>query len=135
MRVVDPATMGLDKKSRDAFWCTPGGSIEANETIEEAIVRELFEETGLNIDDVQVGPFVWHGKHRMIIRGQETEMDEQFIVLHIVKQELSTANFTDEEKKVVTGLSWLSYDEILNHHEAIFPAVLKSHLPDIYTQF
>lgn len=131
IRVVDPSTTGIDKKSRDAFWCTPGGSMEPNETVEETIARELFEETGLSINDVQVGPFVWYGKHRMIIRGQETEMNEQFIVLHTVKNELSTANFTDEEKEVITNLTWLSYEEILNHHEVIFPVILRSHLPDI----
>lgn len=131
MRVVDPTTTGIDKNGRDAFWCTPGGSMEANETVEETIARELFEETGLHINEVNVGPFVWYGKHKMIIRNQETELDEQFIVLHTVKDELSTANFTDEEKKVVTNLSWLSYDEILNHHEVIFPVILRTHLPDI----
>lgn len=131
MRVVDPATTCLDKKSRVAFWCTPGGSMEPNETVEETIARELFEETGLYMNEVKIGPFVWYGKHTMIIRGEETEMDEQFIVLHTIKEKLVTDNFTDEEKKVITNLSWLSYDEILNHHEAIFPVILRTHLPDI----
>ena len=69
MRVVDPTTTALDKKSRGAFWCTIGGKIEANENIENAMYRELFEETGLLPQDVEVGPTVWYGTHRMIISG------------------------------------------------------------------
>lgn len=131
MRVVDPTTTGIDKKSRDAFWCTPGGSMEENETIDETIVRELYEETGLTTTNVRVGPVVWYGAHRMFIRGKETDMDEKYVVLHTDKTQLSNANFTEEEKEVITNLSWLSYDEIINHHEAIFPVILKTHLLDI----
>ncbi len=28
------------------LWCPPGGKIHCNETIEDAAIRELFEETG-----------------------------------------------------------------------------------------
>ncbi len=36
-------------------WSLPGGGVEIGETLEAAVVRELFEETGLNLD---VGPVV-----------------------------------------------------------------------------
>ncbi len=32
------------------FWCLPGGHIDANETAENAIDREIEEETGLSFD-------------------------------------------------------------------------------------
>jgi len=131
MRVVDPTITDLDRKIRPAFWCTIGGSLEPGEVIEDALARELYEETGLTLHDVTLGPIVWHGKHEMILSGTLTLMEEYFIVARTDKNNISTNNLTDTEKKVVTNLNWLAYDEIINHHEEIYPAILKTHLPSI----
>lgn len=37
------------KKEEDLLWVFPGGKIEDNETSEEACIREVNEETGLNV--------------------------------------------------------------------------------------
>lgn len=35
---------------RSVIWTLPGGSVEEGETYREAVVREVLEETGLNVD-------------------------------------------------------------------------------------
>jgi nucleoside triphosphatase len=34
-------------------WCVPGGHLEYGETMESCVVREVLEETGLNITDIE----------------------------------------------------------------------------------
>ena len=40
----------LIKRTDNGFWCTPGGSQDLGETPEECGVREVFEETGFEIN-------------------------------------------------------------------------------------
>lgn len=46
------------KAGETPSWCFPGGKIEAQESLEQAAVRELFEETNLKIEFSQLTPFV-----------------------------------------------------------------------------
>ncbi len=39
----------LEKRTDTGEWCTPGGAIELGETLEEALRREIKEETNLDI--------------------------------------------------------------------------------------
>lgn len=40
----------LDLDSDQSHWITPGGGLEGSETLAEAAMREVYEETGLRID-------------------------------------------------------------------------------------
>ena len=48
----------LQKRADDFTWCVPGGSMELGETPEEAARREFFEETGLELYEINdfMGP-------------------------------------------------------------------------------
>ncbi len=44
----------LEKRKDSSVWGFPGGRIEPGETIAQAAVREIFEETGLNVEVVRL---------------------------------------------------------------------------------
>ncbi len=64
----------LQKRSDDGTWGNPGGSMELGETIYEAAVREVFEETNLVIDPKDLKLFkIYSGEeqHHIYPNGDE----------------------------------------------------------------
>jgi len=39
----------LTKRADNGLWCLPGGGVEPGESVEETIIREVWEETGLTV--------------------------------------------------------------------------------------
>jgi mutator protein MutT len=56
--IVDGGRVLLVRRKHEPLageWSLPGGAVEVGETLEECVIREMREETGL---DVEVGPVI-----------------------------------------------------------------------------
>lgn len=52
--IIDNGKVLLLKKPRHGWYAMPGGKMERNETIQEAVIREVYEETGLRISNPRI---------------------------------------------------------------------------------
>jgi ADP-ribose pyrophosphatase YjhB (NUDIX family) len=58
------------------IWTMPGGVVEAGETLTEALVREIAEETGMTIEPVALA-----GHREVLLRDDDKRVARHFVIL------------------------------------------------------
>jgi 8-oxo-dGTP pyrophosphatase MutT (NUDIX family) len=103
-----------------AFWGTPGGGVDTGESFEEAACREMLEETGLRIDDP--GPQVARREASFQLpTGEMVTADERFFLIRIQDVEVSTENWTELEREVMSAHRWWSHADLKSATDQIWP--------------
>ena len=97
----------VNLRSDSNNWGIPGGGKELNETLEECAIRELKEETNLDVNDLELVT-VLSGKEYYFIypNGDETDC---VITLYQVKNYSGELKINDEES---TKLKFFSLDNL-----------------------
>ncbi|GAB6407585.1 NUDIX hydrolase [Pseudomonas sp. MHK4] len=102
------------------YWATPGGGLEDGETFEAAAVRELFEETGMQVD--ALGDSVAQDRFSMMLPSGETVLAvEQYFVVRAEHEQLTRDGWTAEEMRVMTEHKWWSIAELQQTKETVWP--------------
>jgi 8-oxo-dGTP pyrophosphatase MutT (NUDIX family) len=109
-----------DALSGSSYWATPGGGLEPNESFEQAALRELQEETGLQRHSA--GESVASRTFTMMLPNGETVLaDERFFIIHADKTDIDHSRWSENEKRVIQDHYWWTLEELRHTNETIFP--------------
>ena len=129
-----PKIRSPKRKYLGKFWFLVGGEIEPGESLQEAALREIFEETGILKEKIELGPIVWFGEFDLILNDILTHLKQTFIVAKTNQKKASLTNLTPWEAFVVKKIKWFSLKEIKNSKETIYPILLPKYLPVIISE-
>ena len=85
-------------------WALPGGIVEYGETVEETAVREVKEETGV---DIKLERLL--GVYNLMVKDEIGNLKKQFVIVCFLSKGLTENLKPDEE---VADASWFKPEEI-----------------------
>ncbi|MFC1623422.1 NUDIX hydrolase [Patescibacteria group bacterium] len=90
----------------------PGGGVDLGEKIEDALIREVKEETGL---DVEMGELVWcEDSFYVSHRGEKMHSILIYYTCDVVGGELSIDDIAESEGEYIGMPEWVPIDEVEN---------------------
>ncbi len=93
----------------------PGGLREGNETFEDAVRREIAEETGLQ--DIEVGDFVAEIDHRFTFGGADYDCRERYFACRLTGDGRAPTSLDPVEEASIVGIEWVRVDELAERRE------------------
>lgn len=128
-RYVDAQPWHRDFPGMTEYWATPGGGVEVGESLEQAGIRELFEETGLRL--TALGQHLWHSERVLIFPDRSVCLDEHFYLAQVHSTQIDISGMLPYELDVYRGHRWWTLDELQATNDVILPPQLVTIATDV----
>jgi len=92
------------RKPAQSLYTFPGGAVETGETLNEAAIREVREETQLSIE-----PVAFAGHREAIIRDRDGRVERHFVILCLAARWLAGEPVLNEE---LDDARWVAPSEL-----------------------
>jgi 8-oxo-dGTP diphosphatase len=86
------------------IWTMPGGVVEAGETLIEALVREIAEETGMVVEPVALA-----GHREVVVRDDDKRVSRHFVIMCFATRWISGEPQLNDE---LSEARWLKPEEL-----------------------
>ena len=118
-KVEDATVFRASEPSLSIYWVTPGGSLEAGESHEDAARRELWEETGMT--GVEPGPWVALCEPVLNWAGETIRAHDRFYLSRANSTTVVLDYLSAEERDVYREHRWWGIDELRLSGERVIP--------------
>ena len=103
----------------ELIWITPGGSLEEDESFEEALQREMFEELGVQLNN-SCSEIYYRNPLYTLHSGETVQSIEKFFLVYLENEQFTYSNWTESEKKRMLKGKWWSLEEIQKSDDTFF---------------
>jgi 8-oxo-dGTP pyrophosphatase MutT (NUDIX family) len=109
------------------LWILPGGGIEAGELPEEAVVREVYEETGATA--IRVVGEAW--RREFLVDATQTLMKQRYYLVQVERFEPLASDLLGYEKDWLQEYRWWSITELAGAEIRVEPDSLADGLTEL----